>query len=228
MKSIQVSLFCKDRLLCDSSHVLKALRPLVGVNPLPTTPRRPLSTSTIGTAGTLNTPNQHATSFHSTPGASMNVSLGGSGSGSGSARMRAGVSPRTAVGNLNSALSGQKGGKNGKDYAKIKGINLNTQTMLKIADTDTIMNILYSLDNTAFGLMGSSSESSNLNLYPELGGSDAHLSAQNVQNVQHHLRLLTSNRLYTVIEAADPTSSFLDLSLALDEPVEEVNNFFVQ
>ena len=32
-----------------------------------------------------------------------------------------------------------------------------------------------------------------------------------------------NNRLYTFIEAADPTQSFIDLSLQLDEPVEEVS-----
>lgn len=221
VKAVQVALLCKDRQQCECSHLLKTLRPLVGVNSsvncLPGGLYRSLSTSTMGTGGTLNTPTHTAhnsafTSAHNTPGGSVNISITGSGSG----RVRVGMSPRV-VGNLNSALN--KGGRNSKDYAKIKGINLNTQTMLKIADTDTIMNILYSLDNTAFGLMGSNSESSNLNAHADVGGSDSQLN--NHMNAQH-LRVLTSNRLYTVIEAADPTSSFLDISLALDEPVEEV------
>ncbi len=199
---MQVSLCCKDRLQCEDCLTVKAQRPLAGVhNPsFVAQPHRPLSP--------MNSQHNGGAS-----GTSNNVSINMSASG-GSARARAAQSLRT-VGNLNSALNGFRGGKNAKDYAKIKGINLNTQTMLKIADTDTIMNILYSLDNTAFNLLNSVSESSNLDLFAESGG-DAQV------NAQHHLRVLTSNRLCTVIEAADPTQSFLDLSLALDEPVEEV------
>jgi len=204
---MQVSLCCKDRLQCEDCLTVKAQRPLAGVhNPsFVAHPHRPLNSQS-----SMSPMNQHN---GGASGASSNVSISMSASG-GSARARAAQSLRT-VGNLNSALNGFRGGKNAKDYAKIKGINLNTQTMLKIADTDTIMNILYSLDNTAFNLLNSVSESSNLDLFAE-SGADAQV------NAQHHLRVLTSNRLCTVIEAADPTQSFLDLSLALDEPVEEV------
>lgn len=205
---MQVSLCCKDRAQCEDCLTVKAHRPLAGVhNPsFVNAPHRPLSLA----SSPMN-------SQHNNNQSNNSVSISMSASG-GSARARAAQAFRT-VGNLNSALNGFRNGKNAKDYAKIKGINLNTQTMLKIADTDTIMNILYSLDNTAFNLLNSVSESSNLDLFAESGG-DAQV------NAQHHLRVLTSNRLCTVIEAADPTQSFLDLSLALDEPVEEVRLTF--
>ena len=194
VKPMQVSLFCKDRNHCEDSAALKLQRPRPGCQQPPTP--RPVSTSSLST---------------------VNISMPGSAS-----RQRHSPYARP-MGNLNSALSSQRHGKNTKDYAKIKGINLNTQTMLKIADTDTIMNILYSVDTSAFSLGNSVSESSGLNVFPELSQQSQQSELQH--NAHHHLRVLTSHRLYTVIDAADPTQSFLDLSLALDEPVEEVKAF---
>ena len=40
--------------------------------------------------------------------------------------------------------------------------------------------------------------------------------------MKNQIRMLTSSRLYAFLDAADPTQSFLDLSMTLDEPVEEV------
>ena len=131
------------------------------------------------------------------------------------------------------SFSGKNGvnGKNSNDSAKLKGINLNTQTMLKIADSDSIMNILNSLDVTnVMSLIGSSSEGSGLNALEAfgLGSSSESRNGSNLQQSEEQQQQLTikqqsNGRLFTFIEAADPTQSFLDLSLLLDEPVEEVS-----
>lgn len=125
-------------------------------------------------------------------------------------------------------------GKNLLEYVKIKGINLNTQTMLTIADTDSIINVLQSLDrssniSTAATTIGSSSNgNSNNDLQGGGGGGLKQLQQQvDCHNHQHQLKKLSNSRLYTFIDAADPTLSFLDLSLVLDEPVEEVGRFYI-
>ena len=78
-----------------------------------------------------------------------------------------------------------------------KDFNLHQQTMLTIADTDRIMSILSILDGNSITSSGLSSRST-------------------------ESKLSTNSRLYTFIASADPTLSFIDLSLLLDEPVEEL------
>jgi hypothetical protein len=170
-----------------------------------------------------------------------------------------------------------------KDPVKVKGINLNAQTMLKVADTDAIMNILASLDvqsagielphsdahfypvptagsaaaavgagamGAAMGVVGLSSASSSSFCSagssgpsspipaPSNGGnggsggmrapsSSAALALQRQHSIEAQLlkeqiHRRNRGRLFNFVQAADPTQSFLDLSLALDEPVEEV------
>ena len=96
------------------------------------------------------------------------------------------------------------------DYnnSKFKGIKLRTQTMLPMADVEVIMGVLSVLDG------GKSNHSSSED---RTDGDTTIQSSGAVGNKQ-----LTKSRLYTFIEAADPTQCFLDLSMMLDEPVEEV------
>lgn len=74
--------------------------------------------------------------------------------------------------------------------------------MLTIADSLTIMNVLNAVD-------GNSIKSTALR---------AESSATGIGTGKY----LTNSRLFSFVEAADPTQSFLDLSIKLDEPVEEV------
>ena len=171
------------------------------------------------------------------------------------------------------------------DSMKMKGINLQTQALLTIADTDSIMNILHSIDNRSYSNVATTphANSNNINTLTNIGGvntsSNNNLSSNNSGNSLASLALahmnttdqnknnssqpmqrkslvmqsnnlptllanklstsqsntslaatvmnttkqqLGNSRLYSFIDAADPTKSFLDLSLILDEPVEEV------
>ncbi len=147
------------------------------------------------------------------PGTSV-IALRGTGSGG---KYRQAASPYLRSGNLHSALHGNapNRGKNSKDSAKLKGINLNSQTMLKIAGTDRIMSILQSLDSSTFSVLSGMSDGGS-------GMTSAAGSSADLESMRHQLRALSSSRLQALIEAADPTKSFLDISLLLDEPVEEV------
>ena len=108
-------------------------------------------------------------------------------------------------------------------YSKFKGINLHTQTMLPIATADVIISALNFLD-------GNKIAHSNNNQQQQINeaniGDNEVLLSQNSSSVAG--KYLTNSRLYAFIEAADPTQSFFDLSLVLDEPVEEVLLFYLQ
>ena len=90
------------------------------------------------------------------------------------------------------------------DYSngKFRGISLSTQTMLPMSDADTIMSVLCFLDGSEV-------------TQPAPGGGDR--KGQLLPSGEEK-----KSRLYTFIEAADPTLCFIDLSIMLDEPVEEV------
>ena len=135
----------------------------------------------------------------------------------------------------------------------LKGINLSTQTVLIMADTESIIDLLHSLDRSYAYLRATSSTNnisatttnnnnnnttiSNNNtggynnsssLLPNstnLGNS--YLDQAMIRIHQHGVTPLSlrggNSRLFAFIEAANPTRSFLDLSQALDEPVEEVS-----
>ena len=139
----------------------------------------------------------------------------------------------------------------------LKGINLSTQTVLIMADTESIIDLLHSLDRSYAYLRATSSttnisattttttnnnnnnnttisnnnsggyynSSSSLPNNTNLGNS--YLDQAMIRIHQHGVTPLSlrggNSRLFAFIEAANPTRSFLDLSQALDEPVEEVS-----
>jgi hypothetical protein len=103
------------------------------------------------------------------------------------------IIPRIA-GNTSNSLSG--------NLIKLRGINLAHQTMLVIADFEAIINHLSF--RGGISLIESTSGNSHLNL-------------------NHKAMSSNNSRLSNFIELTDPTKSFLDLSLMLDEPVEEVS-----
>jgi hypothetical protein len=198
VKSANIPLFCKDRAACEESLQMSALRYCAGSD-LHGAPSSQVSSGTAVRPGT------------------GVIALRGSGSGG---KFRQAASPYLRSGNLHSALQGNtpSRGRNSKDSAKLKGINLNSQTMLKIADTDRIMNILHSLDSSSFSVLSGLSDSGGSGLTSAAG------SSADLESMRHQLRALSSSRLQALIEASDPTKSFLDISLLLDEPVEEVGN----
>lgn len=220
VKSVNVPLFCNDRRQCEDSVYLKSMNCMA-------TGIEAFGQQQHGSPAVSSTGQSH----------SVTISLGGAGAGAGRPRIPASPYVRPPIqGQLNSALGNFHGAtphsarKTAKDTAKMKGFNLNTQTMLTIADTDTIMNILQSLDSSNFSIMANLSDSS-LNMFG--GGESAgdSSSSGDLQSLKHLQQLRNSSRLVSILEAADPTQSFLDLSLTLDEPVEEVldisNVFFV-
>ena len=144
----------------------------------------------------------------------------------------------------------------------LKGINLSTQTVLIMADTESIIDLLHSLDRsyaylraTSSTITGtstttnssSSSSNNNNNNNNNIGGynhsssslptsmnnsttnlfGNSYLDQAMLRIHQHGVTPLSlrggNSRLFAFIEAANPTKSFLDLSQALDEPVEEVS-----
>lgn len=120
------------------------------------------------------------------------------------------------------------------DYnnSKFKGIKLRTQTMLPMADVEVIMCVLSVLDGGKINHPGIGDGSSSVHSSKketdyngqsstEKDG-DVHVVGGTTQSVGVGNKQLTKSRLYTFIEAADPTQCFLDLSMMLDEPVEEV------
>lgn len=209
VKSVNVPLFCNDRRICEDCLYLKSMNCMA------------TGIEALGLQHLSPSANLYA------PSNGVSVNLGGAGAG----RARQPASPYVrppAQGQLNSALSNfhnnnapHSARKNSKDAAKIKGFNLNTQTMLTIADTDTIMNILQSVDSSNFSIVASLSDSS-LSMFGgvDFGGEGS--SSGDLASLKHQQQLRNSSRLVSILEAADPTQSFLDLSLTLDEPVEEV------
>jgi hypothetical protein len=197
VKSANIPLFCKDRPACEESLQMNAFRYCAGGD-------------LHGTASSMLS--SSATAVR--PGTSV-IALRGTGSGG---KFRQATSPYLRSGNLHSALQGNtpSRGRNSKDSAKLKGINLNSQTMLKIADTDRIMSILHSLDSSTFSVLSGMSDGGS-------GLTSAAGSSADLESMRHQLRALSSSRLQALIEASDPTKSFLDISLLLDEPVEEVS-----
>lgn len=122
----------------------------------------------------------------------------------------------------------------------LKGINLSTQTVLIMADTESIIDLLHSLDRSYAYLRATSSTitisatttNNNTTISNNIAGGYNHSSSSsslpNSMRIHQHgvtpLSLRGGNsRLFAFIEAANPTRSFLDLSQALDEPVEEVS-----
>ena len=217
VKSTNLPMFCKDAALCEDSQLLRTMQ-YCSINelipgggllvPPPTTP--------VG--GSSSTSNKYTT---------VNLSTIKGSSTSSTVRTRQTSSPYARNSNLNAVLHGtitshpntpHKTGKNSRGYAKMKGINLNSQTMLRIADCDTIINILHTLDTNVFCLVTANSESSGLNSHTNTATN----SATDLVGMKNQIRMLTSSRLYAFLDAADPTQSFLDLSMTLDEPVEEV------
>lgn len=77
---------------------------------------------------------------------------------------------------------------------KYRGINLINQTILLVADVEVILNQMYFQGGLNITGVESATKSS----------------------------ITTSSRLSNFLDTIDPTKSFLDLSLILDEPVEEV------
>ncbi|KAJ1442333.1 hypothetical protein B484DRAFT_414811 [Ochromonadaceae sp. CCMP2298] len=215
-------------------------------------------------------------------------SVGGSGGGGGLGGARPERGKRS--------LSGE-----GPASIRVKGINLNTHTMLTIADSECIMNVLHSLDRSSIseaavggigawaglgtgsatgasagagagashglfnfssssgaggvgvtiraqntnrsaaslaGLVSSSSGASLTSLgegtsnapkqpSPQQAQAQARAQAQahaqaQAQAQAQRQKQLSNSRLYSFLAAADPTQSFLDLALMLDEPVEEL------
>lgn len=211
VKSVNVPLFCNDRHLCEDCAHLKTMNSMAhGVEALDN--RQHHSSTTGATVGALSS--------------SVTISISGAGAGAG--RIRQITSPYgrpSPAGQLTSALNyPHSARKSAKESAKMKGFNLNTQTLLTIADTDTIMNILQSLDSCNFSLVANLSETS-LNAFGSGGGGGGDgdsSSSGDLQGLKHLQQQRISTRLVAILEAADPTQSFLDLSLALDEPVEEV------
>lgn len=214
-------MFCKDAALCEDSQLLRTMQycsisdliPGGGLLVSPTTP--------VG-CGSSSTGNKYTT---------VNLSTIKGSSTSSTVRSRQTSSPYARNSNLNAVLHGSvtshsntphKTGKNSRGYAKMKGINLNSQTMLRIADSDTIINILHTLDTNVFCLVTANSESSGLNNHTNSHTNTATNSATDLVGMKNQIRMLTSSRLYAFLDAADPTQSFLDLSMTLDEPVEEV------
>jgi hypothetical protein len=199
VKSGSTALYCKDRHGCEESVYLSSLRYCVDSDSLE---------SSCGTNGG----NKAYTSINM-----RGISAGGS-------RSRLLASQRS--GNLTAALGQRQqgpgltrrlsNGKKSRDAAKMKGINLNTQTMLKIADSDTIMNVLHNLDSTTFNVIVTQAEIS------EANSATNSMADFQSQAIRQQMRIHSSSRLFNFIDASDPTQSFLDLSLTLDEPVEEV------
>jgi hypothetical protein len=138
----------------------------------------------------------------------------------------------------------------------LKGINLSTQTVLIMADTESIIDLLHSLDRSYAYLRATSpttnisattttnnnNNNNNTTISNNNSGGYTHSSSSlpNSTNLgnsyldqammrihQHGVTPLSlrggNSRLFAFIEAANPTRSFLDLSQALDEPVEEVS-----
>lgn len=95
--------------------------------------------------------------------------------------------------------------------------------MLPMADVEVIMAVLSVLDGGKINHPGSSiGDGSSSKKETDHNGQvpaekDGDVVGGNTGNKQ-----LTKSRLYSFIEAADPTQCFLDLSMMLDEPVEEV------
>jgi hypothetical protein len=203
VKSGSTALYCKDRHGCEESVYLSSLRYRVD------------SDSAEPGGGTNNNAgggNKAYTTINM-----RGISAGGS-------RSRMLASQRS--GNLTAALGQRQqgpgltrrlsNGKKSRDAAKMKGINLNTQTMLKIADSDTIMNVLHNLDSTTFNVIVTQAEIS------EANSATNSMADFQSQAIRQQMRIHSSSRLFNFIDASDPTQSFLDLSLTLDEPVEEV------
>lgn len=85
-----------------------------------------------------------------------------------------------------------------KTNDKTKGISPSMQTMLALAEPDCIVQILSMLDGRSMASQ-----------HADPGRGPA---------------ALKQSRLYTFLEASDPTKSFLDLSMMLDEPVDELTS----
>jgi hypothetical protein len=85
---------------------------------------------------------------------------------------------------------------------KFRGIDLTMQTALVVADFDAVMNQLLYHGGIAFS---------------------SYTEASNHNSLNSHRISSNNSRLSNFVELADPTKSFLDLSLMLDEPVEEVS-----
>lgn len=227
VKAGSTPLFCKDRNACEESHYLQSLRYCINGDYL--------CGSSAGDSAAPPANPTSSTSISAGKYAVATISMRGGGAGAGAgvaARARQQASPFSKLGSsLGSALITQpqtgpggfnnnsrpSSGKKARDPNKVKGINLSTQTMLKIADSDTIMNVLHSLDSTTFNLIVAAAEGSEVN--------SAASSCVDLEAMKHQMRIHSSSRLYSFIEASDPTVSFLDLSLKLDEPVEEVTSF---
>lgn len=175
------------------------------------------------------------------------------------------VRSNSRVVNQNTPLrnSPKVGGKSGGDTGKIKGVNLNTQTFLAAADSETVLFLLSQLDSSAVARHSASSttttalteehkpmkerrnsskdnlkdleilksslethdkrvqgEGNDLVFQTRSGSSSG--AGQGKGSVNPVSNPLVNSRLHQFLEAADPTASFLDLSLDLDEPVEEL------
>jgi hypothetical protein len=114
-----------------------------------------------------------------------------------------------------------------------KGINLMSETALPLADTEGMHNVL-----SFHGVTCNHSVPSH-SLHPSMSGSYVNHHSQN-EHIYAHAKSssssssvpvqfinsnISSSRLWNFVEACDPTKSFLDLSLLVDEPVEEVEFF---
>lgn len=147
-----------------------------------------------------------------------------------------------SVGNHPIALNRSRGGHtapsspspSSSDYnnSKFKGIKLRTQTMLPMADVEVIMGVLSVLDGGKINHLAVDSSAAH-NAKKETDHGSVHSASEDRKDcdaisgtIQSSSaggnKQLTKSRLYTFIEAADPTQCFLDLSMMLDEPVEEV------
>lgn len=209
-KAVNVPLLCKDMKHCEDScnlmtmvqSTMNSKRGLGGYGSAQTVFRPPVLNQILTFNSSL--------ASRSSAGASIGLGLAASTSGTALATMENNLlMSAVAASNTNNDNA------NSQQNSKFKGINLSTQTILMMADRDTILRTLLILDNTL--AIPSSRNAS-------LGGTTAVTSSSQGASTNPLIATVATanNRLYTFVEAADPTQSFIDLSLQLDEPVEEL------
>jgi hypothetical protein len=99
-----------------------------------------------------------------------------------------------------------------------KGINLKTQTVLTLGNSDIVSNALQKLD---FSINNHINNEIIANIFDSKV--EETVDAVNDEEMFNDSNNKFSNsRLRKFVEEANPTLSFLDLSLTLDEPVEDV------
>lgn len=102
--------------------------------------------------------------------------------------------------------------------------------MLPMADVEVIMAVLSVLDGGKINHPTGSSIGDGSSSKKEMDHNGQIPSEKDGDGVGGNAgnKQLTKSRLYSFIEAADPTQCFLDLSMMLDEPVEEVRLSSIQ